>query len=31
MNKPIRDKIIELIKSEVVPACGCTEPAAVSL
>lgn len=31
MDKPIRDKIIELIKSEVVPACGCTEPAAVSL
>ena len=31
MDKPIRDQIIELIKSEVVPACGCTEPAAVSL
>lgn len=31
MDKPIRDKIIELIKSEVEPACGCTEPAAVSL
>lgn len=31
MEKPIRDRIIELIRSEVVPACGCTEPAAVSL
>lgn len=31
MNKETRDRIIALIKREVVPAIGCTEPAAVSL
>lgn len=31
MEKSIRARIIELIRSEVVPAMGCTEPAAVSL
>lgn len=31
MNKNERDAIIALIKREVVPAVGCTEPAAVSL
>ena len=31
MEKKERDKIIDLIKREVVPALGCTEPAAVSL
>ena len=31
MEKPKRDEIIKLIKREVVPAMGCTEPAAVAL
>jgi L-cysteine desulfidase len=31
MNKEERDRIIKLIKSEVVPAVGCTEPIAVAL
>lgn len=31
LDKTKRDKIISLIKREVVPAIGCTEPAAVSL
>lgn len=31
MEKELRDKIIALIKREVVPAVGCTEPAAVAL
>ena len=31
MEKPLRDKIIALVKSEVVPAVGCTEPIAVAL
>ena len=31
LNKETREKIISLINQEVVPAVGCTEPAAVSL
>lgn len=31
MDKSLRDKIISLVKSEVVPAIGCTEPIAVAL
>lgn len=31
MDKKVRERIIELIRREVVPAMGCTEPAAVSL
>jgi len=31
MEKKLRDRIIELVKSEVVPAVGCTEPIAVAL
>lgn len=31
MEKTLRDKIIALVKSEVVPAVGCTEPIAVAL
>ena len=31
LNKETRDRIISLVKKEVVPAVGCTEPAAVSL
>lgn len=31
MEKELRDKIIALVKSEVVPAVGCTEPIAVAL
>lgn len=31
MEKEKREAIIRLIKKEVVPAIGCTEPAAVSL
>ena len=31
LNKETREKIISLINQEVVPAIGCTEPAAVSL
>lgn len=31
MNQSDRDRIIDLIKSEVVPAIGCTEPIAVAL
>ncbi|MCH5236218.1 MAG: serine dehydratase subunit alpha family protein [Muribaculaceae bacterium] len=31
LNKEIRDEIISLINREVVPALGCTEPAAVAL
>lgn len=31
LDKKTREKIISLIKREVVPAIGCTEPAAVSL
>ena len=31
LNKETRDQIISLVKQEVVPAIGCTEPAAVSL
>lgn len=31
MNKELRDRIIALVKSEVVPAVGCTEPIAVAL
>ncbi|MCM1153040.1 MAG: L-serine ammonia-lyase, iron-sulfur-dependent, subunit alpha [Muribaculum sp.] len=31
LNKELRDQIISLIHREVVPAIGCTEPAAVSL
>lgn len=31
MEKELRDKITALIKREVVPAVGCTEPAAVAL
>lgn len=31
MDKSLRDQIISLVKSEVVPAVGCTEPIAVAL
>lgn len=31
MDSDLRNKIIELMKREIVPAMGCTEPAAVSL
>lgn len=31
MDKTLRSRIIDLIKREVVPAVGCTEPAAVAL
>ncbi len=31
MNQPERKQIIDLIKSEVIPAIGCTEPIAVAL
>ncbi len=31
MEKDLRDELIALIKKEVIPAIGCTEPIAVSL
>ena len=31
IEKKLRDEITKLVKREVVPALGCTEPAAVSL
>ena len=31
LSKDMREAIIAMIKSEVVPAIGCTEPVAVSL
>ena len=31
MTKTERQQIIDLVKSEVVPAIGCTEPIAVAL
>ena len=31
LNKETRDQIVALIKREVVPAIGCTEPIAVAL